>query len=188
MPRESASPKERRVRLRDQFWPDADEWIWDPDDKAVKGYARMTRMMPLVLRLIRECAKKPGDPSMVYLELWTRDFGQGIVENDEPDVCAFAAGYKGKRATRTWQAHMKELVDMGFIMAAKVGSREFGQVLLLDPLAVCARYQDEGKMPDGLWNAIVAQAHEVSAKLPPAKKVAGAYRPKNAASKPDSDD
>lgn len=175
MSRGSAGPDERRARLRDRLWPGSAGWVWDPSDKAVKGYARVTRLLPLVMRLIREKAEKPGDPSMVYLDLWVRDRGQGLVTIDDPDACAFSAGYSGKRARRTWEGHMRSLVALGFILTKKVGGRDHAQVLLLDPLAVCARYEAEGNMPGALWNAMLLLADEVGAEIPGADKIAEAH-------------
>lgn len=168
MRRENAQDRKRK-ELRDQLWPGASAFIWDVSDKEkVKGFATVPRLLPLVLHLVGHLASgvKGGDPSMAYLELWCRDFGQGIISISDEQDCAFASGYAGKRAVRTWREHMMKLVDLGFILAQAHGNREYGQVLLLNPLAVCHRIHLEGKTPDGWWAAFVSRATQISAVIP----------------------
>lgn len=159
----------KREKLREQLWPGSSEWIWDWSDKEkVKGFASVPRVLPYVLHLIKHLARdgKGGDPSPVYLELWCRDRGQGIIEIVDEEKNAFAAGYASNRAGRTWREHMFKLVEMGFILAQPSGNREYGQVLLLNPLAVCRRIHDEGRTPEGWWAEFVAYASEIDAKIP----------------------
>jgi len=160
----------RRSALRDQLWPGSSGKIWDMKDReAVKGFASVPRLLPWVLHLIKHLAKEiaGGDPSMSYLELWCRDFGQGIITISDEHECAFASGYSGKRAVRTWREHMFKLLEIGFILAEAVGNREYGYVLLLNPLAVCHRLHLEKKAPDGWWAAFVSRATAIGATIPP---------------------
>jgi hypothetical protein len=46
------------------------------------------------------------------------------------------------------------------------GNRDFGYVLLLDPLGVCAGLRKEKKVPDEWWVAFVSRANEIGAKSP----------------------
>lgn len=157
----------RRETLRDNLWPGADEWIWDPNDAETVGFATVPRLLPLILHLLKELSGgRSGDPSSVYLELWCRDFGQGIISVSDEQECAFAAGYDGNRAVRTWKERMYALVELGFILAKQEGNREYGQVLLLNPIAVAARLHAESKVSDEWWTAFVRRANDIGAKIP----------------------
>ena len=91
----------------------------------------------------------------------------GLIEiSDEQESRAFASGYASTRAVRTWREHMQKLVEMGFILAQPTGNREYGHVLLLNPLAVCHRLKIEGKLPEGWWAAFAARAAEIDAVIP----------------------
>lgn len=164
------SADRRRAALRDRLWPGSAGWIWDFNDRdGVVGFATVPRLMPLILHLIKHLAGGAGgtgDPSPVYLELWCRDFGQGIVSISDEMECAYASGYSSSRALRTWRGHMLRLVELGFLMNQQEGLREYGQVLLLNPLAVCARINAEGATPDGWWAAFVRRANEIGAPIP----------------------
>ncbi len=134
----------------------------------VKGFATVPRLLPWILHLIKMLAgERKGDPSPVYLELWCRDFGQGIITIGDEQECAYASGYASTRALRTWREHMLKLVEMGFILTKKEGIREYGQVLLLNPLAVCAKLNDEKKVPEEWWTTFSKRANEIGATIPP---------------------
>jgi hypothetical protein len=161
----------RRAALRDRLWPGSGRWIWDfTDREKVVGFATIPRLMPLILHLIKHLSGDggTGDPSPVYLELWCRDFGQGLISISDEMECAYASGYSSSRALRTWRGHMLRLAELGFILHRQEGLREFGQVLLLNPLAVCVRLHEEGRVPDAWWTAFVGRAAEIPAPLPPA--------------------
>lgn len=163
------SPDEKRFETREQLWPGSGYWIWEPGSRENVGFARIPRLMPLIMSLIRQLTpRKQGDPSLVYHELWCRDFGQGLITVTDVEEHAFAAGYKSKRAVRTWRTHMQTLVDLGFIRTKQVGNREFGHVLLLHPLAVCAKLRDEKKVTDEWWLMFTKRANDIGATIPPA--------------------
>jgi hypothetical protein len=167
--RKSSSPDARRAKLRDQLWPGSEKWIWDINDPVVVGFATMPRLIPLIMFLIKRLAggKHAGDPSQVYLDLWSRDRGQGLVVIDDEDECSFSCGYTSGRALRTWRAHILKLQELGFILIKPKGNRECGHILLLDPLAVCARLHEEGKVQEDWWAAFVAGASAIGATIPP---------------------
>lgn len=157
----------KRESLRDSLWPGAEEWIWNPNDPETVGFATVPRLLPVVLHLLKEqSGGRSGDPSSVYLELWCRDFGQGIIAIGDEQESAFAAGYSGNRAVRTWRERMYALVEMGFILVKREGNREFGQILLLNPIAVCARLRALNKVSDEWWTAFAARANEIGAAIP----------------------
>lgn len=168
--RRAGTADRKRTTLREQLWPGSSALIWDVSDKdKVKGFATVSRLMPWVLQLIRDLAnrEKGGDPCLTYLELWCRDFGQGIISITDEQESAYAAGYTGNRALRTWRSHMMKLVDLGFIRAQADGNRDFGHVLLLNPLAVCHGLYVAGKTPDGWWAAFNSRANQIGAEMPP---------------------
>lgn len=159
----------KRETLRDNLWPGASQWFWNPNDPETVGFATIPRLLPLILHLLKELSGgRSGDPSSVYLELWSRDFGQGIIAISDEQECAFASGYSGNRAVRTWRERMYALVELGFILAKREGNREFGQVLLLDPIAVVTRLHTLGRVNEDWWTAFVARANEIGAKIPQA--------------------
>jgi len=160
----------KRRDLRDQLWPGSAAWIWDLTDReAVVGFATLPRLMPWVLHLIKILSngEKTGDPGSVLFELWSRDFGQGIISIADESECAYASGYSSNRAVRTWRGHMLKLVELGFIKAKADGIREFGQVLLLNPLAICSHLRKVGKVPDEWWTSFTRRANEIGATIPP---------------------
>jgi hypothetical protein len=164
--RRAAHPDRKRKDLREQLWPGSAQWVWGEEQEV--GYVKLPRLIPLVLALIKHLSagEKTGDPSSVYLDLWCRSMGQGIVTITDEEDCAYSSGYTSTRAVRTWRGHMFQLVTLGFLLAKTDGNREFGQILLLNPLAVCARLHAERKDPDGWWASFVRRANYVGAQIP----------------------
>jgi hypothetical protein len=159
----------RRMQLRDSLWPDAAEVTWHR--KTNDGFATIPRVLPLVLHLIAILSKKGdgnGNPSSVYLELWAQAPDEMIVTIRDEAMCAYAAGYSGTRAERTWRERLLTLSQLGFVRVKPQGLREIGYVLLLNPLLVCARLRrDKPKdVPEEWWNAFLQRANEVGAKIP----------------------
>lgn len=175
MPRRGTNDADRRREtLRDNIWPGSDEWIWDINDPATIGFATVPRLLPLVCHLLKHLAEnKAGDPSSVYTELWCRDYGQGIITISDEQDCAFASGYTGNRAVRTWRERMFALVELKFILAERDGNREYGQVLLLNPIEVCAQLRAEGRVPSEWWTAFVRRAGDIGAKIPKKSNLPG---------------
>jgi hypothetical protein len=159
-----SAPGQKRERLRDTLWPGSDAWVWERSEN--KGFGTIPRLLPLVLHLMKRLAGK-GDPTSVYLDLWARVYDEGLVSIVDEEQCAYSAGYTGTRAVRTWREHMWKLAEMGFILIEREGNRPIGQVLILNPLAVCARLNDEGQIRDkGWWTAFVRRASEIGATIP----------------------
>jgi hypothetical protein len=156
----------KRTELRESLWPGSAEMIWSR--KTNDGFTSIPRLLPLVMLLIKSLSEK-GDPSRVYLELWTRAYDEGIVTIGNENDCAFAAGCLGTRALRTWHEHIFTLQELGFIKVRAQGNREIGHILLLDPLRICCEKQkrDPKQIPDGWWGAFVSRANEIGAKLTP---------------------
>lgn len=168
VPSENSTDRKQR-ELRDRLWPEAATWIWDRTDKEnVKGFATIPRLLPLIMILIKELATKgEGDARMAYLELWSRARDNHIITiTDEEDIAYASNCIKPKRATRTWADHMRVLERLGFILIASDGNRDIGHILLLNPLAVAARLQAEGKTPARWWAPFTRRAAEIGAKIP----------------------
>ena len=61
---------------------------------------------------------------------------------------------------------MFKLVELGFIKSQQEGNREFGQVLLLNPITVCAKLRSEGKVAAEWWASFLRRAGEIKATIP----------------------
>jgi len=153
----------RRLALRNKLWPDATRVVWSRHD--AKGFTTIPRTLPLIMRLIADLTPK-GDASRVYLDLWFRAFDEGLVTVHDEIEMAYACGYDGPRAARTWREHIQTLADLGFIRVKQLGNREVGHVLLLDPLTAAARLHTKGHVSEAWWNSFVTRADEIGAEIP----------------------
>jgi hypothetical protein len=167
MRKKNTADRKREV-ARNELWPGSAACIWDPTDtESTIGFATMPRLMPWIMVLIRELAGKGINPTGAYLELWCRDWGQGIISITDEQEHAYASGYRGQRGLRTWREHMQKLADLHFIRIVGKGSRAIAHVLLLNPLAVAHWYHTEGLTPPGWWAAFRDRAREIKATIPP---------------------
>jgi hypothetical protein len=147
----------RREELRRQYWPDEDLWTGENE----KGWFPAPRTLPLILGLLSsKHISQKKDPSSVYLDLLSRQRGEGIIEMGHEAEHAFAAGYEGKRAMRTWQERMKILEDNGFIRTVEVGNQRYKYVAIVHPTTAIQRLRDNQKIPDKWWNAYIARKIE----------------------------
>jgi hypothetical protein len=154
----------KRLTLRDSLWGDAEKLVLKPDEK---GWWKAPRTLPLVLTLTRDKRITGNlDCSAVYLELWSRDFGQGIVEIFDEAEHAFAAGYVGDRAVRSWRERVRKLAEADFLRIARKPNREIGYVLLLDPYTVVQALRDKEKIGDTWWSFFIARLQAVGVSLP----------------------
>lgn len=143
----------RREELQKQYWPTEDLWTGEHE----KGWFPAPRSLPLILTLLAsKSISQKQDPVSVYLDLLSRQRGEGIVEMEHEAVHAYAAGYEGTRAVRTWQERMKVLVDAGFIKTVDVGNQKYKYVAIVHPTTAVQRLRDAKKVPDKWWNAYVA--------------------------------
>ncbi len=148
----------RREELRKQYWPDEDLWTGEKE----KGWFPAPRTLPLILSLLasKHISPKKQDPSSVYLDLLSRQLGEGIVEMGHEADHAFASGYEGRRAARTWQERMELLVANGFVKTLEVGNQRFKYVAIIHPTTALQRLRDKKRIPDKWWNAYVARKLE----------------------------
>jgi hypothetical protein len=149
---------QRREKIRKEFWPDADAWTGEKDT----GWFRAPRTLPLILTLLasKEFSER-YDPTTVYLELMARHIDSGIIEMVSEEDHAFAAGYSGSRAVRSWRERMKILEDNGFIKVQQTGNQRYKYVLLVHPTVAIQRLRNEGKIPDHWWNTYRSRQIEV---------------------------
>jgi len=155
----------KREELREKFWPGSGERIWKR--RLNDGFTTIPRVLPLVMHLIRHLTPR-GDPSRVYWDLWARAWDEGILTVTDEDTWAYSAGYTGTRALRTWREHMLTLQEIGFIEIKPQGNRQIGHILILNPLAVCARLHRDRRrdVPEEWWTAFVHRANEIKAVIP----------------------
>jgi len=71
-------------------------------------------------------------------------------------VHAFAAGYEGTRAIRTWQERMKVLEQAGLIKTIDVGNQKYKYVAIIHPTTAIQKLRDAKKVSDKWWNAYIA--------------------------------
>jgi hypothetical protein len=159
------SADRKREEQRDELWPGSADWIWDPSDKENVGFATMSRLLPWIMVLIRHLAGKGKDPTGIYWELWCRDMGQGIIQINDEQECAYASGYTSSRALRTWREHVQLLVDLHFLKVERNGNREVGYVLLLNPLKIARWYHERNKAPNGWWTSFANRARDIKADI-----------------------
>lgn len=160
--KENKAAKKRR-ELRDQYWPEANERVWDRHSET--GFTTVPRLLGLVMVLIQKLSRGK-DPASVYLDLWLRAFDDAFVQIIDEETLAYASGYEGNRATRTWKERMFVLQELGFIEVKPKGNREFGYIFIPNPLYICVRLKSEGKVPDDWWNEFLSRASEIGAELP----------------------
>jgi hypothetical protein len=153
---EKTGVAKRREEIRQEHWPQEDLWTGEKE----KGWFPVPRSLPLILALLgsKQISDKK-DPSSVYLDLLSRQKGEGVIEMAHEADHAFASGYEGGRAVRTWQERMKLLEDNGFIHTVQVGNR-FKYVALVHPTTAVQRLREKGSVPEHWWNAYLASKRE----------------------------
>lgn len=157
------TPDETRESLRDSLWP----WSWPAvwDRRRNDGYSTMPRILPLMFNLLGELCTS-ANPTRVYASLWFRNTDQGIITISDLEMLAYESGYTGTRATRTCREHLYKLKELGVIWAASNGNREFGHVLMINPLMVFAVKHRDGEVSDALWQTFVTRVSEIGAAIP----------------------
>jgi hypothetical protein len=150
---EKSGIAKRREEIRQQHWPNEDLWTGEREF----GWFKAPRSLPLALALLSSRAvSEKKDPSSVYLELLSRQRGEGVIEMAPEAEHAFAAGYEGGRAQRTWQERMAILETNGFIRSVQVGNERYKYVALVHPTTAVQRLYKKKKIPANWWNAYLA--------------------------------
>jgi hypothetical protein len=137
--------------LREKFF--RRETPWRGAGSGERGWFAAPRTLPLILTLLARLKEvhKNQDVSMVYLELLSRQMGQGIVRIENERDHAYASGYTGERGVRTWLERMNILEDLGFIKSASRSGQRFGIVCLIHPTVAIHRLLEAGRIPQDRW-------------------------------------
>src|SRR5438552_4132907 len=79
-----------RDELRRKFWPNEDAWTGERE----LGFFQAPRTLPLLLLLLSsKTLSGRKNPSRVYIELWARHMGGGVIDMRPETEHAYAAGY-----------------------------------------------------------------------------------------------
>jgi hypothetical protein len=165
--------QEHRDRIRRRFFPREDAWTGENE----KGWFYAPRTLSLILNLVASKAVSGKcDPSKVYLELWARHMGGGVIEMRHEGEHAYAAGYRGPRGIRTWQERMNLLEKNGIIKTKRIGNQRYKYVLLVHPTSFVEKLRQEGKVDDDWLDAYRDRQLETKELSFEARKRAGAIR------------
>ncbi|WP_207382949.1 hypothetical protein [Pseudaestuariivita atlantica] len=158
--KELSKADQRKLKLRDQIWPDAEEIIWNYKDSP--GWLNIPRTMPAITRILDALTK--GQPvSGTYLELWCRTFNDGFVDAARSGEMAFFSGFDGERAYRTWLSRIRSLEALGFIRTSAGASGEINYLLILNPYPVLLEHYKAGRINARYWNAFTSRLIEIGA-------------------------
>lgn len=154
---------QQQVALRKKLWPlISDNDLWLRNDRT--GFATLPRAMPIILTIM-DGMNKGRRVSTTYLDLWCRVLDEMFVQIQSPQAMAFASGFEGERAVRTWRERMVWLKEKGFVDTKPGASGELSYVVLLNPYHVIRRHY-EAKHPgitEARYIALMARAHEIRA-------------------------
>ncbi len=147
--------------LRDTLWVGLDEKkLWHFNNKG--GWLNIPRSFPIILRIMDLLSK--GKPlSATYLDLWCRTFNDSFVIANKPREMAFASGFGGERAERTWMARIKLLESLGFIEVKPGPSGPISYILILNPYLVIKGLQGKGMVNPSSWHALAEKMIEIGA-------------------------
>ena len=141
-----------RDKLRERHWPNEIPWRGAGDPTKEKGWFSAPRTLPLLLSVMKDKGinRSKGDIGRAYVELLSRQRGQGVVEMEAPAVHAYACGFRGARGERTWTELMSVLEKAGFIKTKSGNGRRYDTVLIVHPAVVVKRLGD--RIPEDLLN------------------------------------
>lgn len=119
--------------LRDSMWPEAEDELWDRN--LFGGFTTLPKTLPYVARIMDDLSK--GFPlSQTYLALWCATWDNAFVRLNRPADLAFAAGFAGERAERTWADRMRRLEALGFVKTRPSGASRLGFAFIPNPHTV----------------------------------------------------
>jgi hypothetical protein len=148
--------KSRKAVVRSKEFSEAELKSRRRDDAV--GWAKLPRYIMALLWLLRSKAIVGSvDCAGVYLELLSRDYGDGVIETGDPVDHAFNAGFFGARAARSWKERVAKLVEVGAVIAKEKNGRPYGYLLLVDPdlvvhgLAGKTQEKHEAELVQSYW-------------------------------------
>lgn len=160
------------LSLRNSLWPEAAERAWDRT--AFGGFTTLPKTIPYICRIMDDLSK--GFPlSTTYLALWSSTWDNSFVRLNRPGDLAFASGFSGERAERTWIDRMRRLEEIGFVQTKPSGASKMGFAFIPNPHQVIFRLHAAKTDPnapsparglaagltEGAFNAFVERALEV---------------------------
>lgn len=168
---------QRRDKLRQELWPDADDEMWHGPRKE-RGWSAVPRTLSAVLAALDDRrVRRELDLTRVYVDVWTRSFDEGLVEVPDEVEAAFLCGFS-KRRVRSWRERIARLAELGFIRVFKVGIHDVGAIGIVHPNIAMTRLKKQGLVDDALWSEYVKllDACAGTAPLPP-EDVAALFDP-----------
>lgn len=160
------------LSLRNSLWPDAAARAWDRT--SFGGFTTLPKTMPYLCRIMDDLSK--GFPlSSTYLALWCATWDNAFVRLNRPGDLAFASGFSGERAERTWYDRMRRLEGIGFVETQPSGASKMGFAFIPNPHVVLFQLRDAKTDPsasperrklaagltEGAFNAFVERALEI---------------------------
>lgn len=140
----------RRESLRRKhFGEEAAQRAWKGAEET--GYFCASRLLPILLQFASD-KRVVGkhDCARAYIELLSRDWGQGVVELRDAETHAFRAGYRSARGARTWTEQIRALEKAGFIEVQSRGRNKLGIALIVHPQSVIADLRRQGLLDEDL--------------------------------------
>ncbi len=154
---------ERRVALRQKFWPTVKEDdLWLRKDR--DGFATVPRSLPIML-MIMDGMNKGYPVSSVYTDLWCRAPDEMFLQLQSHSGLAFSAGFEGERAQRTWRDRIHRLQQQGFIAVQPGPFGDISYAVIFNPYHVIRRHYEAGHpaVTQARFNALLARADEIGA-------------------------
>lgn len=152
------------MKMRSELWPDLDVgMLWDRNLN--DGYSTIPRTLSLITNIIDDLSKKHTGKSLpagkTYFGLWCRVWDENMLTIENEAVYAVEAGYSGERNVTTWRAHMKVLLELGFIDAREGAYGPYNYVLMYNPYLVLKKLK--AKIPSASYQLLVQRAIEIGA-------------------------
>lgn len=152
------------LKMRAELWPDLDaSLLWDRNLN--DGYSTIPRTLSLITNIIDDLSKKHTGKSVpagkTYFGLWCRVWDENMLRIENEAVYAVEAGYTGERNVTTWRAHMKVLLDLGFIDAREGAYGPYNFVLIFNPYLIIKKLKD--KIPTASYQLLVQRSIEIGA-------------------------
>lgn len=137
--------RNKDTEVRDQFFPDAGERMWDR--QRFHGFTTAPRTMPLILRAMNELAEKGKPLAETYLALWCATWDNAFVRLGRAPELAYAAGFTGQRGVRTFFDRVRRLAVLGFVEVRESGGLALGLAFLPNPHIVLLRLWEQRNAP-----------------------------------------
>lgn len=152
------------LKMRGELWPELDTTLlWDRTLN--DGYSSIPRTLSLMTNIIDDLSKKHTGKSVpagkTYFGLWCRVWDENMLTIENEAVYAVEAGYLGERNVTTWRAHMKVLLELGFIDAKEGAYGPYNFVLLYNPYLILKSLKE--KISPASYQLLVQRAIEIGA-------------------------